>query len=51
MTENYSKGLSIKKGKVPRKPEDAPIGTGYAKGAKDKIIDRKKKLEDQLSKI
>ncbi len=52
MADTYSRGAAvIKKDKKPQKPEEAPIGTGYAKGAKTAIIDRKKKQKEILDQI
>ncbi len=47
---------TIKRPKIPKKrkqlsPQDAPIGTGYAKGAKLAILERKKKQRAQLDEL
>ncbi len=47
---------AIKRPKMPKRrkqasPEDAPIGSGLAKRAKDQIMSKKKKLKSQLDKI
>ena len=47
---------AIKRPKMPKKrkqysPQDAPIGTGYAKGAKKAILDKRKKQKAILDQI